>query len=67
MTIYYIAVTSWDGSRAYTFDYIRPFLTKQKRDEALKKMEESPAYKRGDLWLYAEEEDVEDAPKDDEK
>ena len=67
MTIYYIAVTSWDGSHAYTFDYIRPFLAKQKRDEALKKMKESPACKRGDLWLYAEEEDVEDAPEEDER
>ena len=60
MTIYYIAVTSWDGSRAYTFDYIRPFLTKQKRDEALAKMVESAAYKYGNLDLHVEEGEVED-------
>lgn len=65
MTIYYIAVSSWDGIHAYTFDYIRPFLTEQKRDETLKRMKESPAYKRGDLWLNTGEEDIEDTPEKD--
>lgn len=59
MKIYYIAVSSWDGS-SYSFDYIRPFLTEEKRDEVLKKMEEVPAYKRGDLLLNTGEEDIED-------
>jgi hypothetical protein len=62
MTIYYIAVSSWDG-HAYTFDYIRPFLTKEKRDEVFKKMEDASACKRGDIWLAVGEEEVEDAPK----
>ena len=47
MKIYYIAVSSWDGNHAYTLDYIRPFLSKQKRDEAYEKMKLSPAYKKG--------------------
>lgn len=59
MTIYYIAVSSWGGS-SYSFDYIRPFLTKEKRDEVFKKMKEAPAYKRGDLLLNTGEEDIED-------
>lgn len=66
MKIYYIAVSSWDGSH-YTFDYIRQFLSEQKRDEALAKMKESRAHKKGDIVLYAEEDEVEDAPKEDEK
>lgn len=67
MKVYYIAVSSWDGNRAYTFDYIRPFLSKQNRDDALSKMKESPAYKKGDLWLDAEEDEIEDATKEGEK
>ena len=67
MIIYYIAVSSWGGNHAYTFDYIRPFLSKQNRDEALKKMKESPAYKRGDIWLDAEEDEVEDVLKEEKK
>lgn len=59
MTIYYIAVSSWDG-HAYTFDYIRPFISKEKRDEALKKMKEAPSFKQGNISLYADEEEVED-------
>ena len=59
MLVYYIAVSSWDG-RAYTFDYIRPFLTREKRDEVLKKIEEGPSYKRGDLWLNVGEDEFED-------
>lgn len=67
MKIYYIAVSSWDGNHAYTFDYIRLFLSEQKRDEALAKMRESCSYKKGDILLYAEEDEVEDAPKEEEK
>ena len=59
MTIYYIAVSSWDG-HAYTFDYIRPFISKEKRDEVLKKMKEAPSFKQGDISLYADEDEVED-------
>lgn len=64
MKIYYIEVSSWDGSHAYTLDYIRPFLTKEKRDEAYEKMRLSPAYKRGDIWLNIDEDEVEDAPEE---
>ena len=67
MKIYYIAISSWDGNHAYTFDYIRPFLSEQKRDEALAKMKEYPAQKKGDIVFDAEEDEVEDAPKEDEK
>lgn len=64
MKIYYIAVSSWDGNHAYTLDYIRPFLSKQKRDEAYEKMKLSPAYKKGDIWLNIDEDEVEDAPEE---
>lgn len=67
MKIYYIVVSSWDGNLAYTLDYIRPFLSKQNRDEAFKKMNESTTCKRGDLYLYTDEDEVEDAPKEGEK
>ena len=64
MKIYYIAVSSWDGNHAYTLDYIRPFLSKQKRDEAYEKMKLYPAYKKGDIWLNTDEDEVEDAPEE---
>lgn len=37
MKIYYISVSSWDG-RAYTFDYIEFFSSKQERDAAYEKL-----------------------------
>lgn len=57
MTIYYIAVSSWDG-RAYTFDYIIPFLSKEKRDNHLKWMKGSRAYGNADYNLSVGEENI---------
>ena len=67
MKIYFIAVSSWDGNHAYTLDYIRPFLSKQNRDDALAKMKESPAFEKGYIWLDADEEEIEDATKEESK
>lgn len=64
MKIYYIVISSWDYMSSYSFDRIRPFLTKEKRDEAYEKMRLSPAYKNGDIWLNVDEDEVEDAPKE---
>ena len=66
MKVYYIAVSSWDGNHAYTMDYIRLFLSKQNRDDALAKMKEFPCYKKGDIWLDADEDEIEDATKEEE-
>ena len=63
MKIYYNAVSSWDGNH-YTLDCIRPFLTKQKRNEAYEKMRLAAAYKNGDICLNVDEDEVEDAPEE---
>lgn len=57
MTIYYISVSSWD-TRAYTFDYIIPFLSKEKRDKHLEWMKESKQFGNADYDLCCGEADV---------
>ncbi len=64
MKVYYIAVSSWDGSRAYTFDYILPFLTKQGRNDAIKRIEETPSFKKGDITFHIGQEDIQDLQKE---
>lgn len=62
MTIYYIAVSGWNGS-AYTFSYNRLFLTEQERDKALVKMKEGKSFKEADIILDTGKNEVEDALK----
>jgi len=57
MTIYYIAVSSWDG-RAYTFDFIIPFLSKEKRNKCFEEMIASKQYGNADYNLVKGEENV---------
>ena len=64
MKVYYIAVSSWDGSRAYTFDYILPFLTEQGRNDAIKRIEENPSFKKGDITFHIGQEDIQDLQKE---
>ena len=58
MTVYYIAVSGWDGYK-YSFDYIRPFASEEKRDEAYERMKETPAYKNAWIDLAIGEEEIE--------
>lgn len=57
MEIFYIAVSSWDG-RAYTFDFIIPFLSKEKRDKHLEKMRVSKQYGNADYYLVKGQETI---------
>lgn len=57
MTIYYIAVSSWDG-RAYTFDYIIPFSLKENRDKHFDMMKNSKTWGNADFYLTVGEEDI---------
>lgn len=57
MTIYYIAVSSWDG-RSYTFDYIVPFLSKEQRDERFEWMKNHEPYNSADYDLVRQEDDI---------
>jgi hypothetical protein len=66
MTIYYIAVSSWDG-RAYTFDYIIPFLSKEQRNERFERMKNHKPYNSADYNLVRQEDDIEDTLKEEEQ